>query len=583
MAPPGSPQFKFPPSGVQFTQIHPGSGADTAKAIQKIAKDCEGEACLQAQVDAGALLLADGDIGSAIGAFNNMAECASANHNLKYELLAKGLIALSEGRILNAQTDFQAIKDHPYAQRLLEVISHYDDQSVALETLHYLLNLVQEEKKSQPLHILTLTKIEKFIEEAIPIASNSNNVPLREILVNLEQSKPEYSGMNQEIEKLADGIGKELLRTAQLTNAERGLALFSLVQGKLIPSHHLGTAYLISKRYQKDSTYASPAKSLLLQYEGLNKDNRTIITDFLDNGATYFAASLLALGAGRLASRGVWALFTRGGAELSRLRWLLAGSSALAASTGTYFLTEKALLSFSGFDGKIWPQSGSELARELGADMIVMGVSNVVGGSLSWSSKRIFKPLSSKLPLVSRIARHTLRTPPRMVIWGASATLHSFLLYSVHRWEDNSGLIDRFRIGKSIALIPPAWVELEQNNLQILQAQKTLGKLLSSTSSQEQNIKSNEVYAQVHKLQRWMSQLAPQLAPDSEEAQRLLGIFWIAKTCGVLNQSAQDYLAKWMKEKRYNKVNDYFSRHQIPLQVAPQELIFMPAALPKNP
>ncbi len=580
MTPPGAiPKFNPHPPPFYVETDDPAFPKKAAEVLRDLAKNCSGPQCEEIQLSAGGLLLAEGDSKGAQDVFQNMAECASASKDIRHELLARGLIALSEGRILDAQTNLQAIQDHPYAQRLLKILSRYDEQVVALQTLHLLNSLVEEEQRLHP-EDEALQPLVPFIQEAIQIVSTHRDFSLRVVLSNLEKMPAKnYAGCLQALQNLAGGIGEELLRTSRLSsNRIRGLNLFSLLENRLMPSHHAGTAYLIAKIYQKDPEFGKLASKYALTLEGFRKDIRWIGTDFLDQGASYFFASWLSLFPARFASRGVWSFFTRGGNSGWKL--LLAAGLSWGASTATYFLSEKTLLYASGFDGKIWPASGNELAREFGADMIVMGLSNLLGGAFAWSSHKIFKPLSDSLPWFSRLTRQTLRTPFRMLVWGGSTLAQGSLLYTVHRWEDNHGILDRFRKGKPLNLLSAEWVEIEQRTQGVIDAQKILGKLLASYSSQKQNLKSDEVYHRIHDLKHWIGELFP--SANAEQEEQLLGIFWIAHTCGYLNTSAQEYLVKWMKEKRYDKINDFLSEHEIPLQVTPNEPLLIPPRL-QNP
>lgn len=550
------------------------------QALSEAAKPCQDEACLNEKVEAGVALLGAGNTPGAQDLFRNMEECASANKNIRYELLARGLIALSEGHILAAQENFRSIYDHPYAQRLLQVISRYDDQEVSLQTLHLLSNLVEEEKADHPGQAL-LKDLQSFTEEALKLFSTEKNLSLKIVFERLEMDPSKnFKGLTEALSQVGNGLGGAILGTAELKNHARGQALFSLLETRLLPEKRMGTAYLIAKMYQKDPEFGDRARQYILRFEGIVKDPRWVTTDFLDQGASYFAVSLASLALARYASRGVWALLTRNNASLSWGRRLLGVGLSLSASTATYFVAEKALLGLSGFDGKILPESGSELARELGADMIVMGLSNAMGGVFTWSTERIFRPISSRLPRGLRYLGYVARSPLRLAAWGLTAGAHATVLYGTHRFEDNFGMIDRFRKGKPLRWLPQEWVNTEYNGLDVLRAQNLLSQYLSESSRQIEDIKGDEIYHQIHDMKRWIRSLNGKQSPEQEE--QLLGIFWIARACGKLNESAQEHLLKWMKEGRYERINQYLTFHQIPLLVAPEAKLFVPQLAPSS-
>lgn len=527
---------------------------------------CQDEACFQKQIAEGIHFLENGYGSQAQDLFHNMAECAAANKNIRYELLARGLINLSEGRILAAQSNLEAIYDHPYAHRLLKIISHYDGNEVELQTLHLIHNLAEEESKQQPENnsLLELKNLlEKTLQKNPPLSLNS------------------LPGLREKISALPGGLGLRILESASLDNRARANALFALIQEELIPRKRIGCAYLIAKMFEKDPLHGEQARQYLANFEGIPKDPRWISTDFLDQGASYFFISLLALGAGRWASRGVWHFLTRGVEEISWLRRISGIGLSLAASTATYFISEKTILAATNFDGKIWPESGSELARELGADMIVMGLSNLMGGVFTWTSDRLFAPISSRFPPALRYLGYTLRSPLRVATWGLTGTLHATVLYGAHRWQDNIGMAERFRKGKALRLLPQEWLEIEYKGFEMNRAQQILHHYRSDSAQQLQNMKGDEVYHQIHAMKRWIRSLNEK-NPQATQEEQLLGIFWIARACGKLNESAQDYLLKWMKESRYEKVKDYFGSHEIPLSLSPKGeiLILFPSEAP---
>jgi hypothetical protein len=210
-----------------------------------------------------------------------------------------------------------------------------------------------------------------------------------------------------------------------------------------------------------------------------------------------------------------------------------------------------------------------------------MGISNIMGGSFSWMSNRVFSPISSRVPRAWRFAGYTLRSPFRLATWGLTGTLHASALYGVHRWQDNIGMVERFRKGKSLRLLPSEWVEMESNGLHVIRSQKVLAQYRADSSKQIEDIKGDEIYHQIHEMKRWIRNLNNgRLNPEQEE--QLLGIFWIARACGKLNESAQGHLLKWMKEGRYDRVDQYLFFHQIPLFVSPQERILKPQLFLQN-
>lgn len=530
--------------------------------------DCVDEACMDQQINAGVSLLERGQTRAAQDIFQNTADCAESHKNIRYELLAQALIHLSEGRILAAQRNLQAIHDNPYAHRLLQVISQYDHKEVKLQTLHLLYNMTREEQSSRPKNA-ELKKLQAFLESSIRLYALDNSSSLQNIFHRLEKDPQQnFLGMTQALRALANGLGARILDTTTLTHPSRNNSLFHLLQSDLLPQKKVGSAYLVAKMFQKDPEHGILARQHIKNFEGITQDPRWISTDFLDQGASYFAVSLLALASGRWASRGVWHFFTRNLENISFRRAIARFSLSLGASAGTYFLSEKALLSLSGFDGKIWPDSGSELARELGADLIVMGLSNIMGGAFTWTSDRVFAPISSRFPRMLRYTAYTLRSPLRLAAWGASGTFHSIVLYGTHRWQDNIGMVERFRPGKPLQLLPNEWLEIEGQGFNVQQAQKILADYRRDSSKQTENIKSDEIYHEIHDLKRWIRSLTHGKQNPDEE--KLLGLFWMARVCGKLNDSVQGHFTKWLKENRFDRLNSYLKSHQIPLEVDAQ-------------
>ncbi len=181
-----------------------------------------------------------------------------------------------------------------------------------------------------------------------------------------------------------------------------------------------------------------------------------------------------------------------------------------------------------------------------------------------------------------RFLKYSARSPLRLGSLGLAATTHTMVLYGTHRWEDNIGMIDRFRKGKPLRWLPQEWVVVQHDALEVLQAKQVLRRYLANSSQQTENVKSDEIYHQIHDLKRWIRELNGGIQ-DNEKEEQLLGIFWIAKACGQLNESAQDHLLKWVKEKRYDKVNQYLFYHQIPLQISEEVKILTPLAHPLSP
>ncbi len=540
-----------------------------------LGNNCKDEACMGQQIQVGVRLLEQGNTHAAQDIFRDTVDCAEESKNIRYELLAKALIHLSEGRILAAQSNLQAIYDNPYAQRLLQVISQYDHKEVKLQTLHLLHQILQEEQSATP-EASELKKVGEFLEESMRLYSLENKSSLQNIFYRLENDpSKKFSGMTQAIRQLAEGLGGRILDTSLLTNRERCKSLFHLLTTELLPQKRIGSAYLVAKMFQKDPDYGAQAHQYIQNFEAITQEAPWISTDFLDQGASYFAVSLLALAAGRWASRGVWHFLTRDIERLSIRRALGSAALSLGVSSATYFLSEKTLLGLTGFDGKIWPASGSELARELGADLIVMGLSNAMGGAFTWASDRAFAPISSRFSRMFRYTAYTLRSPLRLAAWGTTATFHSMVLYGTHRWQDNIGMVERFRPGKALELLPDEWLEIERNGFSVLRAQNILAQYRRESSTQMQNIKSDEIYHEIHELKRWIRSLYKGKQNPDEE--KLLGLFWMARSCGKLNDAVQGHFSNWMRDNRFDRLNIYLQSQQIPLEVSDQgELIILP-------
>ncbi len=549
----------------------PPRGIPTQNPVTPVAKypvmECKDDACLLQKIDEGVDKLKNGDQKAAKDTFLNVADCAVSNKNVRYEILARALVNLSEGQILAAQSNLEAIREHPYAQQLLETISSYDHQVIQLQTLYLVQNLIQEEKTDHP-NDESLSRAQNFVEEALQLFTTRKASSIAEAF-NILETNPQknYQGMSDLIKGVSNGLGGEIIQSAGLANRLRAETLFRLIDTKLLTQKRMGTVFLIAKMYQKDPSYGNRANQYLMRSTGLIQDPAWISTDFLDQGTTYFLISLLSLAAARYASRGVWAYLTRNSeAALPWWKRIAGAGLSLGVSTATYFISEKALMGISGFDGKVWPSSGSELAKELGADMIVMGLSNLMGGVFTWGTNRIFKPISAKIPWPWRIAGYAFRTPFRAGTWLTTSALHGTVLYATHRWEDNHGMIERFRQGKPTNFLPQSWMNTAYNAQDVIRSEKILNQYQGETSKQIQEAKSDEIYHQVHDMKRWINKLM--LGTYSQDqVDTLLGIFWMAQHCGSLNESAQDNLALWMKEKRYDKVNQYLFYHNIPLQL----------------
>lgn len=562
-----------PPGGIpkQLNPLHSGHG------------EADHVPNMDAQIEEGVSALKRGDVNHAKDQFKNLAKCAEANQNIRYEILAQGLIYLSEGHILAAQRMLQGIHEHPYAQQLLKNISYYDDQVVQLQTLYLLQGLVEEEYAENPGNTQN-QKLKTFLEEAAALLKDNKNSSLPMILSGLEQNpQKNYPGMIVALQALGGGSGKEILDAINLDNRLRAQKLFRIIDDKLILQNRTGTAYLIAKMYQKDPEFGQRAQQHLLQFEGLLKDPRWVLTDFMDQGATYFAISLFALAGARYASRGVWARLTRNDAVLSTWQKIWGAGLSLGVSTATYFVTEKALMTASGFDGKIWPESGSELAKEIGADMIVMGFSNLMGGIFTAGTEKFFKPMPEKMPGWLRFTRYTLRSPLRFAAWTFTSSMHGMVLYGTHRWEDDQEITQRFRQGKALHWIPQTWIKTQHDALQVREAQELLRKYSTLSSQQTQNMKGDEIYLKIRDMKLWIRKLHGNRYIQAEDEKHLLGVFWIAQACGQLNGSAKDHLLQWVEQGRYDKVNQYLYFHQIPLQISEENKAFQPYFQPPIP
>src|SRR5262249_28375510 len=138
-----------------------------------------------------------------------------------------------------------------------------------------------------------------------------------------------------------------------------------------------------------------------------------MVLEMFDEGLTYFLVSYAALGVGRLAARGTWSYYTSlFGTEIPRFskRWLIGQGITWGVSTGAYWLSDKILLHAIGYDGKIWPHSVGEATRELGADLIVMGLANLLGGGARYLNKKWFPPLPASRWFF-KAGQYAYRTP----------------------------------------------------------------------------------------------------------------------------------------------------------------------------
>src|SRR5262249_42810936 len=310
----------------------------------------------------------------------------------KQATLAKGLIALSEGRIRDAKMYLLPIQDHPYAKSLLSLIEENDKWVTSIQTVHILIALCDDELALRREPDPTILRLKRFLNSVEDHLMKKKGTDLQSLMAVVAQDTADFTEMPQALEKLGDGAGGEILRSGSLSNEEvRAESLLTLLNDRLIPSHRAGSSYLIARIFEKHPTYGPMAQKRLLELAGIKTNKGQMVLEMFDEGLTYFLVSYAALGIGRLTARGTWSYFSsRTATEIPRFsrRWFLGQVATLGASTGAYWLSDKILLHLIGYDGKIWPHSVGETVRELGADLIVMGLANLVGNGAQYLNKK---------------------------------------------------------------------------------------------------------------------------------------------------------------------------------------------------
>src|SRR4029434_9611416 len=121
----------------------------TAKSLDQLSQGCNDSICRQSKALSGGIYLAQNDPNSAQKVFQGFDKDAGDKKDIRTETLAKALIALSEGRILDAKFILIPVQDHPYAQTLLKLIKAHDEWVSSVETAHILIALCDDELASR--------------------------------------------------------------------------------------------------------------------------------------------------------------------------------------------------------------------------------------------------------------------------------------------------------------------------------------------------------------------------------------------------------------------------------------------------
>jgi hypothetical protein len=451
--------------------------------------------------------------------------------------------------------------------------------------------LIERLKKSED---PALPRIKAFLDDAEALLKSGEGPKLEGVFSKLASDPTKnYSDIPHLLETFADGDGRQILQSEGMEEPEqRAQSLFAFVNEELLPKHRSGTAYLIGKFFEKNTETKQTATNLLARLSGFKTKNEGIFNDYifaemLDNGLTSFLASYVALFPGRMASNwvlGRWA--AKYGPEMGWGRRIAGYGLSLTAGTVAYYASEKSLLGIFGFDGQILPKSGGEFFREFGADMIVMGLSNLLGGTTrrlaqdraltvtSASSRwgRWLYKFKEKKDVGEGVMQkiYGLRAPYRGLLRTINVIGQPILLHTVQRWEDRSGLMPRFAPGKTTRFLlhmPVSWQNQLLEGYQVQSSEKILGQLLNHQLTVKDRTVTDQLYNRIASLKQWVVKLSPEATPEQEEM--LLGVFWVAQEQGVFGGGAPDILLKWNNEKRYEKLNEYFTKKKIPLQVSP--------------
>ncbi|MFO1520403.1 MAG: hypothetical protein U1F57_12205 [bacterium] len=538
----------------------------TAQSLSDLSQGCSDSFCKDSKLLAGQIYLAQNDPQNAQKVFTGYGDDVSAKKDPKERLLARGLLLLSDGKILDAKTYLEPIKSDPVAKTLLDLIDQNDQKMVSLQTLYILKALCDDEKsthKGDP----KLEQIQKFLEEAEGLLKGDEGLSLDNAFTRLSaDSTKNYSDLIPQVEALGDGIGGDVLKASRFQlDQMRVQAWYGLVEKSLIPNHRMGTAYMISKILEKDRFVGKSATDTILKLQGIKEDwHGAIAMEVLDGGGTYFLASLIALAPARFATRGTWALWTRWfGTKMPLWKTALGMGVSWLAGTATYYAVEKSTLWAMGYNGA--PTSASDKLREFGCDMIVVGLANVLGIGSQRLYRKFFPVQTTPSELFyKRAGWFALRTTGKSLYWGTYLFSQGALLHFNHRWQDNAGWTQRFRPGYPTHLTPASWDLALLERRQIQTAEKTLGQLINHLISIRSVTVTDKLDRRIRDLKKWVGNLNPAADPEQEET--LLGVFWVAQERGVFGGGAPDTILKWTREKRFNKVNDYFKKHQIPLQ-----------------
>jgi hypothetical protein len=237
--------------------------------------------------------------------------------------------------------------------------------------------------------------------------------------------------------------------------------------------------------------------------------------------------------------------------------------------------------------------------------MIVMGLANLYGAGKNWLMKdrlesevpnfltrsrptrllqkinlfRFLRPSQwhwlfyKEAGVINSVTKATeegykMRSGWRFILQASRPLVYGKILHATQRWEDKSGLMPRFAPGKTTRILrmPTSWKDQLLEGYQVQSAEKILGQLLNHQLTVKDRTVSDQLYNRIASLKEWVAKMSPEATPDQDE--RLLGVFWVAQDRGVLGGGAPDILLKWNNEKRYEKLNEYFAKKKIPLQVS---------------
>ncbi|MBL7685620.1 MAG: hypothetical protein JNK65_06270 [Deltaproteobacteria bacterium] len=520
------------------------------------------------------MLLAQNDPQQAKVLFQGAADAALVKKDYEDHFLAKGLLFLSDGKILDAKRYLEPIRNNPHAAVLLSLIEQNDRWLASLQNLYILKALCEDEKilnKDNP----SLEKISQLFSEAEDLLKSPSPPSLTDIFHRLTTDpNKNYGDAMPLIENLGKGSGKKILDIFKISlDRVRAQMLIGLVKDELIPQQQAGTSYLISKIYENHPDFGKQAQDRLSELYGIRHSLYQIPLDVLNNGGNYFLVSGIALLASRYTYRGVYSLWVRQfGSTMAPWKKTLGMATSWLASTAAYYKTEHSILSWGGFEQT--PQSGGDRFREFSGDLVITLAAHFLGIRFRGMEEKWFKPLKVSERFFRHLPARIRRGFGKLGFYSAYAGLQLGSSFMIQRFQDQTDFTTRFRAGKLSSFTPQRWDDFYTQGLELKSSEKLLGALLGHLIRVRSATVSDQLEIKIRKLKSWISKFYPSSTAEQEE--RLLGIFWAAQERKDFAGGAPDILLKWFKEKRFQKINDYFTEHRIALRFDDQgELQFL--------